>query len=427
MPSIAVVGLQWGDEGKGKVVDFLADFALYVVRSQGGHNAMHTVKVQDDELQLHCIPAGICRKNAICYIAGGCVIDPGKFLEEITMLQEKNIDYQNRVFISPYAHVIFPYHYIIDEKEAHQRKNEVKEKGIGPCYVDKIRRFGLRVANLMHASFKEKLQDILQWKNQELQAIYHHEPLDFEKIYTQYQQYQQLLLPFVCDQEITIADAVDRGDPVIFEGAQGSLLDLTYGSYPYVSSSSTVAAGLCAGCGAGPTRIDHTLGVIKAYVSHIGKGPFPTRLQEKDKHIFPDTQACREVGDNKEEIRQIGWFDAVLAKHAIRLNGVDSLAITKIDVLDELETIKICIGYKVGKEEIYSPSILWEDMYSAIPIYEEIEGWKMSTSNITSVEDLPPQAKHFLDRLRHYCGVPITMISLGPEREQTIMKSQFFV
>jgi len=426
MPSIAVVGLQWGDEGKGKVVDVLSDNVRYVIRSQGGHNAAHTIKIEDEELQLHHIPAGICRENTICYIGGGCVIDPKVLIEELELLQTKQIDYNKRLFLSPYAHVIFPYHRIIDEMESKWRKNEVNEKGIGPCYADKVQRFGIRMADLLSPEFEEKIAYNLKLKNEILEKIFHFPPLEMEQILFEYQRYGSYLKDLIKDKEGEIAEAIACGEPVIFEGAQGALLDLTFGSYPYVTSSSTVAAGLCAGCGAGPTRIDHTLGVVKAYTSHVGKGPFPTVFNDKEQKLFPSNFMSREIGANIGRLRQVGWFDSVLVRHALRVNGVDSLALMKLDILDDLDKIKICVGYKIGQKEMKTPPILWEDAYKAVPLFEEVEGWKTSTKNVTIYEDLPKKAQFFLEKLRQICGVPINIISVGPERQQTIIRNQFF-
>lgn len=423
--NIAVIGMQWGDEGKGKVIDLLSEKARHIARAQGGNNAGHTIVVKGEEYKFHLIPSGILYPHTKCYIGGGVVFDPVSFYLEIDQLIKKGISWEKRLFISPYCHIIFPYHKLIDqlaEKKKGGAMIGTTGRGIGPCYLDKVNRCGLRMADLVSPLFPEKLRAALENKNEELDKIYGHPPLSFDAIFHQYEPLAKKLAPLVAPVEQLLFEASRRKENILFEGAQGSLLDVTFGTYPFVTSSCTLSGGICSGLGIGPSMVAKTIGVVKAYTTRVGKGPFPTELQEDQMALFPDSVAAREIGTTTGRKRRIGWFDAFLARHTICLNGIDSLAITKIDILDQLDEIQICTGYKQHK---YFP-VTQEELASAIPIYETHPGWKQSTRDIHLYNDLPPLAKAYLRRIEELCQVPISIVSVGPEREKTIWLDRLF-
>ncbi len=422
MPSVIVVGAQWGDEGKGKIVDILASDARHVVRSQGGNNAGHTIKIGEAEYKLHLIPTGVLHPSTQCYIAAGTVIDPEVLIAEITFLEAKGHAIKGRLWISSASHVIFPYHRLIDqllEKKKGPLSVGTTGRGIGPCYADKADRLGIRMGEIVRPDlFPAKLKEILQLKNEELSKVYGYPLLSYPEILQQYTSYAEQLKPYVVQTEEAIHRAIQNGENVVFEGAQGTFLDTTTGTYPYVSSSSTTAGGICVGAGIGPSMIDHTLGVLKAYTTRVGHGPFPTELKEGEK--FLDHYLAREFGTTTGRKRRIGWFDGVLAKTAVCLNGLQSLALTKLDVLDSLESIKICIGYELkGKPCPYVPSLA-EDLSQCTPIYQTMPGWRCPTKDILHYNDLPDNAKKYFEMIESICEIPISIISLGPAREQTI-------
>lgn len=424
MPSLIVVGAQWGDEGKGKMIDLLAERAEYIVRSQGGNNAGHTIIVKGAEFRFHLIPSGILYSHTQCFIAGGTVIDPKVLIEEISGLEKKGISLRGRLHLSGSAHVIFPYHCILD-KLYEERKGELAigttGRGIGPCYSDKANRIGIRVCELTDPVILEKrLRFVLSLKNQEIQAIFQQSPLDFDTIFKEYSAYGQQLASFVSDVEKTLANACKHNKNVLFEGAHGTLLDLTYGTYPYVTSSSTISSGVSAGAGVGPSRIGHTLGVVKAYTTRVGEGPLPSALSDEEQNLFLDNVSAREIGTTTGRKRRMGWFDACLVRHAACLNGMDSLALTKLDVLDSLKEIKICTGYLLHGKILDSPPPLIEDLESVEPIYETLPGWNQSTQEITSIDQLPKEADHYIKRICELVNTPISILSLGPDRERTL-------
>jgi adenylosuccinate synthase len=430
MPGVIVVGLQWGDEGKGKMIDLLSAQAKYIVRAQGGNNAGHTIVVSGSEYRFHLVPSGILYPHTRCYIGGGTVIDPEALLQEMDGLMDQGVSMEGRLFLSSYAHVIFPYHRLLD-KLFEERKGAhaigTTGRGIGPCYADRASRIGIRVGELVSPRiFEKKLEQVLSMKNLELQEFFKHPKLSLEEITSQYAEYGKRLLPFVAPVESEIAEALDRQDNVLFEGAHGTLLDVSFGTYPYVTSSSCLAAGICAGAGVGPNRIDHVLGVIKAYTTRVGNGPLPTALSQEEESLFLGHVAAREIGTTTGRKRRLAWFDAVLARFAINLNGVDSLAVTKLDVLDQLAQIKICTGYLLDGKKIEVPPPLCEDLERVQPVYESLPGWQTSTSGITKLEELPKNARKYVDRLQELCQVPISMISLGPERERTLILKEIF-
>lgn len=424
MPNIIVIGTQWGDEGKGKVIDLLAERAEFIVRSQGGNNAGHTIVVGGKEFRLHLVPSGILYPHTQCFIAGGTVVDPKVLLEEIEGLKQKGIILKGRLFLSPAAHIILPYHKILDELyEKHKGDLAIGTtgRGIGPCYADKANRIGIRVCELIDpAIFEKKLRSTLSLKNLELQAIFGQSPLDFDTIYREYLTHGQQLASYVCDVEKRISLACKQNKNVLFEGAHGTLLDLTFGTYPYVTSSSTISSGVSAGAGVGPSRIDHTLGVVKAYTTRVGKGPLPSALTQQEQNLFSDHTTAREIGTTTGRKRRMGWFDACLVRHAVCLNGLDSLALTKLDVLDSLKEIKICTSYRLRGQYLDTPPYLVEDLENVEPIYEILPGWNRSTKEITSYEQLPKEADRYIKRICELVNTPISILSLGPQREKTL-------
>lgn len=423
--SIAVVGMQWGDEGKGKVIDLLSAEARHIARAQGGNNAGHTIIANGVEYKFHLIPSGIIYPHTKCYIGGGVVLDPASLFSEIDQLTKKGIQWENRLFISPYCHLIFPYHKLLDQLAEKKKGVDfvgTTGRGIGPCYSDKINRCGIRLGDLVRASFREKLKKTLETKNEEIEKLYGHSPVSFEEIYNDSLLYAKRLEPLLAPVEQLLHNASARKENILFEGAQGALLDVTFGTYPFVTSSCTLSGGVCTGLGMGPSRIGTTIGVVKAYTTRVGNGPFPSELAEAEMRNFPDHQVSREMGTTTGRKRRLGWFDACLTRHAVCLNGVDSLAITKIDILDQLDEIRICTGYKNGG---HFP-VTQEELEHVEPIYETHRGWKESTRDVRIYKDLPPLAKAYLRRIEELCAVPISIISVGPEREKTIWLDRFY-
>jgi len=425
--SILIVGTQFGDEGKGKIVDFLAQGANTIVRSQGGNNAGHTVVIKDKEYKLHLIPSGIFQENVNCYLGGGVVIDPEVLLNEIEMLEGKNIQVKNKLRISEYAHIIMPYHKLLDElmeKERGRKAIGTTKQGIGPCYTDKTHRKGIAFSDLINVNkniFKDVLEDRLKEVNQRLKTFYHEKTLDFDEIYKKYVSFASLLKDFVKENiEEEINNDIINGKKVIFEGAQGTFLDNTFGTFPFVTSSSTLASGISLGAGVGPTKIGHVLGIVKAYTTRVGNGPLPTEILEKTEKKI-DAKVSREFGVRTGRKRRIGWLDLVLLKKAIILNGVDSIALMKLDILDDFDKIKICTAYEINNKIYNVLPANTKLLEKAKPIYEEIDGWNESTSNVTSFDLLPKNAKVYIEKIRSICSVPISIISVGPSRDQTIV------
>lgn len=428
MPQVILIGAQWGDEGKGKIIDILTTQVRHVVRSQGGNNAGHTVIIDNEEYKLHLIPSGILHSHTHCYIGAGTVIDPEVLIQEIEALENRGLHIKGRLWISPSAHVIFPYHRQLDlllEQRKGERSVGTTGRGIGPCYADKAHRLGIRMGELVRPDiFGKVLKCVLQLKNDELTKLFGAEKMNYEEMHKKYSQYADTLKPFISDVEEIIHQAIENKENVLFEGAQGTFLDISLGTYPYVTSSHTIAGGICAGAGVGPTRIDHTIGVMKAYTTRVGNGPLPSEVHEHEN--FLDHFEAREYGTTTGRKRRIGWFDAVLARTAVRLNGIDSVAITKLDVLDTLEEIKICVGYQIHGARLDHIPYLTEDLEKIVPLYEVVPGWRSSTSHIDCYQDLPAQAKKYLSKIEELCGAPISMISLGPQREKTIILKDIF-
>lgn len=423
-----IVGLQWGDEGKGKIVDLLAGEAGHVVRSQGGNNAGHTIKVGDKELAFHSIPSGIYYPHTQCYIGAGTVINPESLLKEIEELNSKGIDIEGRLHISVHAHVIFSYHQQLDILHEKEMKIGTTKKGIGPGYSDKYARIGIRIGELVEPELlKKRLQTTLELKNQELKKLFNEDLIEFEPLYQHYSALGQKLKKYVGDVETKLAGVLKKKEKVLFEGAHGTLLDITFGTFPYVTASSTIAAGVLAGAGIGPTYVKNVLGVVKAYSTRVGNGPFPTELSFQEEAFFLDHKAAREIGTTTGRKRRLGWFDAPLVRYAVNLSGVNSIAVTKLDILDSLSEIKVCVGYKLGNERLDNASSALLRLSEVQPIYEVHQGWMQSTKETKKLEDLPLKARKYLDRISALCEVPITIISFGPEREKTLkLKRDFF-
>lgn len=421
MTTIIIVGLQWGDEGKGKVVDLLSEKVTHIIRTQGGHNAGHTVIVESEEYSFHMIPSGILYPHTTCYIGGGTVIDPKNLIQEIEGLEKRGISFKDRFLISKYAHLIFPYHALLDqyiEEKKGKKSVGTTGRGIGPCYTDRASRSGLQIADLLSPeSFKEKLTIALEEKNTLFQAVYDKPLLDLETIYREYLSLAKRLEPYISDVEHHIHQARTKKAPILVEGAQGALLDLNFGTYPFVTSSNTMSGGVCAGGGIGPLQIDKVLGIVKAYTTRVGNGPFPTEFSQD----FIDHKAAREFGTTTGRMRKAGWFDAVLVLYAVEMSGVSSIALTKLDILDTFQEINICVGYILDGKPLKYPPVLAEDLDRVQPIYESVSGWETSTKDATSFSDLPANAKKYIQKLEKLCGVPIDLISVGPKRTNTII------
>jgi adenylosuccinate synthase len=427
MPVIAVIGAQWGDEGKGKVVDMLAEKVNYVVRFSGGDNAGHTVVNRFGEFGLHLVPSGIFSPRATSVIGNGVVINPGVLLEELEQLNKRGVD-TSRFHISDRAHLIMPYHVLLDGLEEEARGGKAigtTRKGIGPAFADKVARLGIRAGDLLDKeAFRERLQQILGHKNAILTKIYNVSPLSLDEIYDQYCKYGERLKPHVCETTSILAEALKRGDRILLEGAQGALLDPDFGTYPYTTSSSPLSGGGCQGTGLSPTMLTQVLGVFKAYCTRVGSGPIPTELKDATGDAI--REQAHEYGTTTGRPRRCGWFDAIAGRFSTRINGFTQAAITRLDVLDILPSLKICVGYKLDSETIdYFPAST-AALERCQPVYEELPGWQTPTSSIRKFEDLPSEARQYLDRLEELIDCPISLISVGQEREQTILKMPVF-
>ncbi|MEM7772215.1 MAG: adenylosuccinate synthase [Cyanobacteria bacterium P01_E01_bin.6] len=422
MANVIVIGAQWGDEGKGKITDLLSKSADLVVRYQGGVNAGHTVVVKGQTFKLHLIPSGILYPDTECIIGAGTVIDPKELIAELDRLEALNVSTKNLV-ISESAHVTMPYHRLIDqasEEKRGSRKIGTTKRGIGPTYADKSERTGIRITNLMHPdALNEQIRWTIEYKNVILDKLYGLPPLDADSVIAEYLEYAERLRPHVADTSLQIYNAVQAKRNVLFEGAQGTLLDLDHGTYPYVTSSNPVAGGACVGAGVGPTIIDRVIGVAKAYTTRVGEGPFPTELNGSIGQLLCDRGA--EFGTTTGRQRRCGWFDAVIGRYAVRINGLDCLAVTKLDVLDDLDEIKICIAYDLNGETCLD---LPGDAYrfsQCKPIYKTLPGWKQTTEHCRTLDDLPKAALDYLKFLAELMEVPIAIVSLGASRDQTII------
>lgn len=422
MANVVVIGAQWGDEGKGKITDLLSKSADVVVRYQGGVNAGHTVVVQGQTFKLHLIPSGILYPETKCIIGCGTVIDPKVLIEELDRLVALNIP-TDKLLISQTAHVTMPYHRTIDlasEEVRGTHKIGTTGRGIGPTYADKSDRMGIRVQDLMDAeSFREQMIWTIAQKNEILEKLYNLPPLDPEQVVTEYLGYAERLRPHIVNTSIEIYDAVRHRRNILFEGAQGTLLDLDHGTYPYVTSSNPIAGGACIGTGIGPTTIDRVIGVAKAYTTRVGEGPFPTELSDSNGDMLGERGA--EFGTTTGRKRRCGWFDGVIGRYAVRINGMDCMAITKLDVLDDFDEIQVCVAYEInGKQTIDFPDSA-RDFAKCVPVYKTLPGWKQNTAECRSLEDLPTAALDYLKFLADLMEVPISIVSLGPSRDQTII------
>lgn len=422
MPSKVVVGAQWGDEGKGKIIDILASRADVVVRSQGGNNAGHTVESAGEVYKLHLIPSGILYSGTPCLIGCGVVIDPKVILEEIDSLESRGVSCAN-LRIDPRAHVIMPWHIELDGlSEAARGGADIgtTRRGIGPCYMDKSERSGLRIYDLTHPElFAAKARTACEAKNKIITAVYGGKALDSEAIIKEYAAYGERLKKYVADVSVLTYEAVKAGKNVLFEGAQGALLDLDMGTYPYVTSSHPIAGGFCVGTGVGPTCIDEVIGVVKSYTTRVGKGPFPTELNDEMGDLIRNRG--NEFGTTTGRPRRTGWFDAVIARHAVRINGLTSVALNKLDTLSGIGTLKVCVAYKLpdgSRIKDFPPTL--EELADCEPVYEELKGFDGDLSVCKSFDELPESAKEYLSALEKLIDCPIKMVGVGPGREQNL-------
>ncbi|MDD5408610.1 MAG: adenylosuccinate synthase [Candidatus Omnitrophica bacterium] len=419
--NIVIVGMQWGDEGKGKIIDILSQKVDYIVRYQGGNNAGHTVVVADKEYIFHLIPSGILHAGKICCIGNGVVIDPEVLLRELNDLRKNGIDFKRRFKISTLAHLIMPYHKNLDQLREGKRKNKIGTtgRGIGPCYADKINRCGIRMIDLTNPGvFRDKLKDNLKEKNEIFKKVYQHSGFSFEKIYRQYLAYGKLFAPYVCNTAVLLNKAVDKKLDILLEGAQGTFLDIDFGTYPFVTSSSATSGGACIGTGISPVKIDKVVGVCKAYTTRVGEGPFPTEFALGFGKFMRDKG--KEFGATTGRPRRCGWFDAVMARESVMLNGISDLAIMKMDILDGLDKIKICTAYKYKGKVIREFPHDLEVLNKAIPVYKEMPGWPNQDDKPSSFKELHPNARAYLQELQDRLKAKITMVSIGSARKDTL-------
>jgi adenylosuccinate synthase len=421
--NIIVLGTQWGDEGKGKIVDLLTEDVAAVVRFQGGHNAGHTVVIEGKKTVLHLIPSGILHNGVECLIGNGVVLSPHALMEEIEMLESNNIPARSLIKISEACTLILPYHIALDQaREKAKRKDAIGTtgRGIGPAYEDKVARRALRVGDLLnYECLAKKLKEILEYHNFMLTNYYHCDAIDYQTCLDDIRNLAKQLIPMIADTGSRLSELYQQGKNLLFEGAQGTLLDIDHGTYPYVTSSNTTAGGAATGTGFGPCHFDYVLGITKAYTTRVGSGPFTTELHDDiGKHI---AKVGNEFGATTGRPRRCGWFDAVALRRSAQINSLTGLCITKLDVLDALETIKICIGYEYDGKTIDMPPIGAEAFARCKPIYEEHPGWQTSTVGVKEYKDLPGKACDYLDRLAEVTGVPIDIISTGPDRVETIV------
>ena len=421
MSSVVVVGTQWGDEGKGKITDFLSEKAEYVARYQGGDNAGHTIQFGGETYKLHLIPSGIFSSEKLCIIGNGVVVNPKSLVTELAYLHERNITTDN-LRISDRAHVILPYHIELDrlqEEAKGDKKIGTTIKGIGPAYMDKAARVGIRIADLLDREvFEERLRLNLEDKNRQFTKLYDASPMNFEEIFEEYYEYGQQIKQYVCDTSVLLNDALDNGKRVLFEGAQGVMLDIDQGTYPFVTSSNPLAGGVTIGSGVGPSKVTKVVGVCKAYTSRVGDGPFPTELFDEIGSRI--REVGREYGTTTGRPRRVGWFDSVVMRHSKRVSGITNLCLNSIDVLTGLETVKICVAYRKpnGEEISHYPASLVE-LGQCEPVYEELPGWTEDITGCRTLEELPIEAQNYVRRVSELVGVKISTFSVGPDRNQT--------
>jgi len=427
MPAYAVIGGQWGDEGKGKVIDYLAGDVDYVVRYAGGNNAGHTVVNEQGTFQLHLVPSGICWPDVRGIIGNGVVVNPDVLRGELDMLSDRGID-TARLYVSERAHVIMPYHILLDNLEEEARGSGAigtTGQGVGPAYMDKTGRMGIRIGDLLDSSTLEsKLQRTLEFKNALITKIYNKNPLSMEDILVKCREWAQWLRPHVQSTEKLIQDILAGNQRILLEGAQGTLLDLDHGSYPYVTSSSPSVGGACTGLGLNPQSISGVLGVFKAYSTRVGSGPMPSELHDETAELL--REKAQEYGTTTGRARRVGWFDAVAARYSRQINGFTGMVFTRLDILDGFSSVKICVGYQVGNEEIdYFPAdIALQE--KCVPVYEELPGWDTPTASSTKKDQLPVNALNYIQRVEDLVGCPVQIISTGPRREETILVEPVF-
>jgi len=428
MPVVVVVGMQWGDEGKGKIIDLLAENVDVVARYQGGHNAGHTICFNEKQFVLHLIPSGIFHEDKLCVIGNGVVVDPKALVEEMHQLEETGVNLKGRLLISDRANIIMPYHGTSDkgrESESGFQKIGTTGRGIGPSYADKIARAGIRTCDLRDETYlKERLQANYDEKQKILKTLYGTVLPEFNSMLDELMSYRETILKYITDTHVLLRDQMAQGKNILCEGAQGTMLDVDHGTYPFVTSSNSTAGGACTGLGIPPTKVDRVLGVIKAYTTRVGEGPFPTELLDADGERLG--KVGHEFGATTGRARRCGWFDAVVAKYGIHLNGIDALLLTKVDVLDGFKTIKVCTGYEYkGKTFLEMPADP-EVVENCQPVYTEFDGWSESTIGVQDFDKLPKNARHYIDRLSELLETPFMMVSTGPDREQTIQRESLF-
>jgi adenylosuccinate synthase len=427
MSGTVVVGTQWGDEGKGKITDFLSEDANIIARFSGGNNAGHTIQFGGETYKLHLVPSGIFYKDKLSLIGNGVVVDPLSLIKELDGLIERGIDVDN-LRISNRAQVILPYHLVQDELEEEARganKIGTTKRGIGPCYVDKVQRIGIRMADLIDDEvFKKRLDENLEIKNKTLKALYNHEGFEFDDIYIPYLEAAKRLAPYVADTAKILDDAFQNGEKVLFEGAQGVMLDVDHGTYPFVTSSNPIAGNVTVGCGVGPTNVKSIVGVCKAYTSRVGDGPFPTELfDDQGEHI---REVGREYGTTTGRPRRVGWFDTVVVRHSRRVSGITDLSLNSIDVLSGLETVKLCVAYEIDGKEITEYPATLDALERAKPVYKELPGWSEDITGVKHLDELPENALNYLREIERLCNVNVSIFSVGPDRTQTNLLKDFW-
>ena len=426
MPAIVLLGAQWGDEGKGKATDILGDKVKYVVRYQGGNNAGHTVVIGDQKYALHLLPSGILTPSCIPVIGNGVVIDPAVLLEEIRGLNERGVDTSN-LKISTNAHLITPYHRTIDkvsERFLGKSKIGTTGRGIGPAYADKINRIGIRVQDLFDPSIlRQKIEGALRDKNQVLIKVFNRKGIEVDDVLKEYLEYAEILRPYVVDTSLLLNQALEKGEIVLLEGSQGTLLDVDHGTYPFVTSSNPTAGGASTGSGIGPTKITRVIGILKAYTTRVGSGPFPTELFDEDGEKLRSIGG--EVGVTTGRARRCGWFDAPIARYAVRINGLTDFFLTKLDVLTGWEKIPVCVAYEIDGKRVEELPASQSDFHHAKPIYEYLPGWSEDISQAKTFADLPVNAQNYIKFLEEISGAPMSAIGVGPGREQTIVVKEF--
>lgn len=427
MPTLAVVGSQWGDEGKGKMIDYLAEKADMVVRSQGGSNAGHTVVIGDKKYALHLIPSGVLNQTAVNIIGNGVVFDPPGFFGELETLKKDGANVE-KIYISDRAHVVFPYHKVLDRLYEEARGKEdigTTKKGIGPCYMDKIERSGIRLCDMLDPEgFQEKLSAQIDRKNDIIVTLYGQEPLDKEAVVSEYVEYAKRLAPYIRDTGVMVYEAVNSGRKVLFEGAQGSLLDIDLGTYPYVTSSHPTSGGFMEGSGIGAGALQEVLGITKAYTTRVGKGPFVTELSDATGDKI--REIGREFGVTTGRPRRCGWFDGVVVKYSARINGMTGIALMLLDVLSEFDKVNVCVAYDHKGSRITDFPARLDVIDECRPVYRELPGWKCDISRCRTFEELPKAARDYVETIEEITGVPVKSVSVGPKREQTILRERIF-